>query len=80
MAMELRLPKDKLVRLNQLVGEWLGKKPRASVRKSDLASLVGHLQHACVIVRPGCIFLRHIFDLTARVVHPDYFIRLSAGF
>lgn len=80
MAMELHLPKDKLVRFNQLVGEWLGKKPRASVRKCDLASLAGHLQHACVIVRPGRIFLRRIFDLMARVAHPDYFIRLSVGF
>ena len=55
-TMELCLPKEKLAWLNQLMGEWLGKKPRASVRKRDLASLAGHLQHACVIVRPGRIF------------------------
>ena len=80
MAMELRLPKEKLVQLNQLVGEWLGKKPRASIKKRDLATLAGHLQHTCVIVRPGRMFLRRIFDLMARVAHPDYFIRLSAVF
>lgn len=79
-AMELRLPRQKLVHLSQLVEEWLCKKPRASVRKRDLASLAGHLQHACVIVRPGRSFLRRIFDLMARVAHPDHFVRLSAGF
>ena len=44
--MELRLPGDKLSRLRQLIDEWLAKRPRASVKKRDLASLVGHLQHA----------------------------------
>ena len=64
-AMEFRLPKERLVRLNQLVGEWLGKKPRVSIRKCGLASLAGHCQHACLIVRPGGTFLRRIFDLMA---------------
>ena len=45
-----------------------------------MASLAGHLQHACVTVRPGRSFLRRIFDLMARVAHPDHFVRLSAGF
>jgi len=79
-AMELRLPQEKLIRLHQLIEEWLAKKPRASVRKRDLASLAGHLQHACIIIRPGRTFLRRIFDLLATVAHPDHYIRLSAGF
>lgn len=79
-AMELRLPQEKLLRLHQLIEEWLAKKPRASVRKRDLASLAGHLQHACIIIRPGRTFLRRIFDLLATVAHPDHYIRLSAGF
>jgi len=56
-AMELRLPRQKLVCLSQLVEEWLGKKPRASVKKPDLASLADHLQHACVTVRRDHPFL-----------------------
>ena len=56
-AMELCLPRQKLVCLSQLVEEWLDKKPRASVRKHDLAFLVGPLQHACVIVRRDRTFL-----------------------
>jgi len=79
-AMELRLPQEKLLHLHQLIEEWLAKKPRASVRKQDVASLAGHLQHACIIIRPGRTFLRRIFDLLATVAHPDHYIRLSAGF
>jgi len=79
-AMELRLPQEKLLRLHQLIEEWLAKKPRASVRKRDLASLAGHLQHACIIIRPGQTFLRRIVDLLATVAHPDHYIGLSAGF
>ena len=45
-----------------------------------MASLAGHLQHACVIVRRDRTFLSRIFDLMAKVAHPDHFVRLSAGF
>ena len=78
--MELRLPQDKLCRLHKLIEEWVAKRPRALVRKRELASLAGHLQHACMVVKPGRTFLRRILDLLARVVHPDHYSRLSAGF
>ena len=78
--MELRLPQDKLYCLHKLIEKWVAKRPRATVRKRELASLAGHLQHACMVVRQGRTFLWRIFDLLARVAHPDHYIRLSAGF
>ena len=51
-AMELRLPAQRLVRVCQTVSEWLGRK---AARRRELESLVGTLQHATKVVRPGRI-------------------------
>ena len=51
--MELRLPGDKLSPLHKLIDMWTAKCPRASVKKRDLASLAGHLQHAATIIKAG---------------------------
>lgn len=72
--LELRLPPDKLFRLRQLVANWLH---RRSGRKSDLESLLSHLSHAAVVVRPGRIFLRHLFSLMAKVSVRHYFVPLD---
>ena len=56
----LRLPQDKLADLKQLVSNWIEKK---SCSLADLQSLVGKLQHACKVVRPGRTFLRRMFEL-----------------
>ena len=48
--MEARLPKDKLERIQTTLQEWLHKK---SATKREILSLVGILQHAAKIVRPG---------------------------
>ena len=55
----LRLPQDKLADLKQLVSNWIEKK---SCSLGDLQSLVGKLQHACKVVRPGRTFLRRMFE------------------
>ena len=75
--MELHLPQDKLSRLTSAIGEWLNKKV---CRKRELLSLIGHLQHACRVVRPGRTFLRRMIELstTARELH--HYVRLNAGF
>ena len=62
--LELRLPQKKILELKSLVGESLGQK---SCQKRELQSLVGKLQHACKVVKPGWSFLRHIFELLAGV-------------
>ena len=47
-AMELRLPHDKLQRLRLLVAEW---RHRKSCLRRELESLIGHLSHASKVVR-----------------------------
>ena len=60
-AMELQLPADKLRRLKALIVKFKGKR---SCTKRELLSLIGHLQHACQVVRPGRSFLRRMIELT----------------
>ncbi len=75
--MELRLPFKKLDKLRELINQW---RPRKSCTRHELESLVGHLCHACKVVRPGRRFLRGMFGLLSlfrRQLHP---IRLSKAF
>ena len=53
-AMELRLPADKLKQLQQILGQWRGKKV---CRKRELQSIIGSLSHACKVVRSGRAFI-----------------------
>ena len=52
-AMQLRLPSKKLSRLRSLLDIVAGKK---AISKRELQSLVGLLQHATKVVKPGCSF------------------------
>ena len=61
-TMQLRLPLNKLRELRGLVGEW---KTKLYCRKKELESLVGKLQHACAVVKPGRTFLRRLLELLA---------------
>jgi hypothetical protein len=76
----LRLPADKLERLQSLLHEWGDRK--ACTRK-ELESLIGLLNHACKVVRPGRSFLRRMIDLLHAVHRPPAStvpIRLNRGF
>ena len=73
---ELRLPQDKLHRLQKLIKVWSTK--RASTKK-ELESFLGHLSHAATVVHPGRTFLRELFALLHRVKQPHHYTRLSAG-
>lgn len=75
-SFELRLPTEKLQRLQALVTTWLGKR---ACKKKELESLLGHLSHAASIIRPGRTFLRSLFDLLHVVRAPNHFVRLTAG-
>ena len=57
---QLRLPEDKLTRLQDTVAKWLGKK---SCTRCDLESLVGSLMHACRVIKVGRSFLRRAISL-----------------
>ena len=54
-AFQLRLPQDKLLRLWDLLTEWGDSKV---CERRELESLIGTLNHACKVVRPGRSFLR----------------------
>ena len=73
----LRLPKEKLCELQGLITTWRDKR---CCTKSELRSLVGKLQHACKVVRPGRSFLRQMFELLKATAKKQHFIRLNRSF
>ena len=75
--MSLWLPAEKLAELRLLVANWLGRKC-CTVR--ELESLVGKLQHASKVVRPGRTFLRRMFKLLKGTRRRQQFLRLNAAF
>ena len=75
--MVLRLPQEKLVELRVLLSGWRAKKYCLT---RDLQSLVGKLQHACKVVRPGRTFLRRMFELLKGSSRRQRYIRLNSAF
>jgi hypothetical protein len=73
LAMELRLPADKLTQLQSLLRQWRGKK---ACTKRELQSIIGSLSHACKVVRPGRAFLRGLMDLAKLAKCPHHHLRL----
>ena len=74
--MVVRLPEEKLRHTLAMVQEWMGKK---ACRKRELESLLGHLQHAATVVRPGRTFVRRLIELLSTVQTRDRWIRLNAS-
>ena len=74
---ELRLPADKLQRLLTSVNTWLTRK---FCTRRDLESLIGTLQHACKVIKPGQSFLRKAIALLSVTEHCHYHIRLHTDF
>ena len=75
--MEARLPDDKLERVHKAVEEWVHKK---TATKREILSLVGLLQHASKVVRPGRSFVSRMYSTAARVKELDHFTRLNLDF
>ena len=77
MAMEIRLPEEKLRKLQELLLSWRG---RRSGQGKELKSLVGMLQHAATVVRLGRIFLHRLYNLLTQTSHfkPHYSVRLAS--
>ena len=79
-AGQLRLPSDKLRRVQTLLREWGA---RRTCTRKELESLIGLLNHACKVVRSGRAFLRRMLDLLHSVHRPPNSplpIRLNQGF
>ena len=66
---QLRLHADKLSRLQRTSITWSGQR-----------SLLGYLNHAATVVKPGCSFVRRMIELLPVAKHPDHFIKLNASF
>ena len=75
LQMVVRLPEQKLQRTRESVREWIGRK---ACKKRELESLLGHLQHAATVVRPGRTFVRRIIELLSTATARDRWIRLNA--
>ena len=78
----LRLPTEKLDRLKGILREW---RDRKVCTRRELESLIGSLNHACKVVRPGRSFLRRMLDLLNRssastAPRPHHHIRLNREF
>ena len=69
--LEARLPDDKLLRVRTAVAEWLEKK---KATKREILSLIGLLQHAAKVVRPGRTFVSRMYSTAARVPELDYLL------
>ena len=80
---QLRLPQDKLDKLRSTIGHWMysGRKqaPRRSGTKRDLLSLIGLLNHAAKVVRPGRAFLRGLIDTAGTVEPLDHYVHLNGA-
>ena len=73
---ELRLPADKLTRLQQTIQQWV---VRRTCTRQELESLLGHLSHAATVIPQGRVFLRQLFSLLSLNRAPHHFLRLNAG-
>lgn len=70
LRMEARLPEEKLKKIQDKVRAWL-------LKKNATKRLVGLLQHAAKVVRPGRSFVRRMFMVAAKVKRLDDFTRLN---
>ena len=73
----LRLPQEKLGRIKSALRQW---QRRKSCTKKELESLIGTLQHACRVVRPGKSFLRRMIELSSIPKRPHHRVRLNNHF
>jgi hypothetical protein len=72
--MECGLSQDKIVKINTvLISAMHGKK----ITLRSPQSLIGLLNFACMAVCPDRAFLRHLVDLTVKMVSPFHFIMLT---
>ena len=76
-CMEIRLPPDKLARIQELLETWL---PRKKANKRQILLLVGTLQHATKVVRPGRSFVSRMYSTAAKLREMYYITRLNKAF
>jgi hypothetical protein len=75
-AMELRLPCEKLTELRQRIKLLLGCK---NTTLREIQSIIGLLNFACQVVAPGRAFCRRLIDATCKVKKSWHKVRISVG-
>ena len=75
--MEARLPLDKLQHIRSQVATWLG---RRKAKKRQILSLVGLLQHATKVVKPGWTFVARMYKAAAKLKKLHHKTRLTKDF
>ena len=74
-SMEARLPRDKIHKCTTFISQFLRRK---KVTLQELQSLLGLLNFACAVVKPGRAFLRRLIDLTLGIRSAHLLIRLTS--
>ena len=73
-SMEARLPRDKIHKCTTLISQFLRRK---KVTLQELQSLLGLLNFACAVVKPGRAFLKRLIDLTLGIRSAHHLSRLA---
>lgn len=73
-AMEARLPFEKLEKLRNLLSRYSRAR---KIKLRELQSLLGLLNFCCRVVLPGRCFLRRLYDLTKSVSKPYHRVTLN---
>ena len=76
-TMEARLPVEKLKCIRTSIQQWLQQK---KATKREILSLVGLLQHATKVVKPGQTFVARMYATAAKVKRLSFYTRLNKGF
>ena len=80
-ANKVRLPSEKLQRLQSELEHWMGKgknrTPRQSGTKHDLLSLIGLLTHAAKVVQPGRAFTCNLINASTTVDNLKHRVHLT---
>ena len=77
-AMQVRIPKDKLEDLRENITFVLNKAGR-KITLRELQSLIGKLNFACKAILPGRAFCRRLIDATIGVKKPFHRIKVSTS-
>ena len=77
LSMTLSLHSLKLECLWREICRWENMK---SCSKRELLSIIGQVQHACCVIRPGRSFLPHMIELSRCLRELHHKMRLNAGF
>ena len=72
--MEARLPGDKIIKMRNMLLEFSNK--RACTLK-ELLSLLGLLNFACSVIKPGRAFLRRLINLCIGVTELHHFVKID---